>query len=53
MEFGFDDTNFERFVITFESQQYLKTKDGKTLNYVMFFPADSEITPLIQHILLY
>lgn len=42
MEFGFDDTNFERFVITFESQQYLKTKDGKTLNYVMFFPAGDD-----------
>lgn len=39
MEFGFDDVNFERFVITFESQQYLKTKDKKTLNYLMLFPA--------------
>ena len=38
MEIGFKNTNFEKFVIAFESQQYHKTEEGKTVNYVMFFP---------------
>ncbi len=41
LEIGFKNTAFEKFVITFESQQYNKTKDGKTKNYVMFFPASA------------
>lgn len=42
MEIGFkNNTSFEKFIVTFESQQYNKTKDGKTKNYVMFFPAET------------
>ena len=40
MEIGFLNTSFKKFVITFESQQYEKTEDGKSVNYIMFFPAD-------------
>ena len=39
LEIGFKSTKFEKFIITFESQQYNKTKDAKTQNYVIFFPA--------------
>lgn len=39
MEIGFKSEDFKKFVVTFESQQYNKTKDGKTQNFVMFFPA--------------
>lgn len=42
MEIGFKNTDFKRFVITFETQQYNKTKDGKTCNYIIFFPAGSD-----------
>ncbi len=42
MQIGFKATSFERFVITFESQQYNKTKDSKSLNYVMFFPVGQD-----------
>lgn len=38
MEIGFKNTNFKRFIITFESQQFTKTKDGKSVNYIIFFP---------------
>ncbi|MDE6867512.1 MAG: hypothetical protein K2J83_00005 [Clostridia bacterium] len=38
MEIGFKNTVFERFVIRFESQQYVKTKDSKSQNYVIFYP---------------
>ena len=31
---------FKKFIITFESQQYSKTEDGKTVNYIIFFPAE-------------
>lgn len=41
-EFGFESVDFERFVITLESQQYVKTKDGKTSNYILVFPADED-----------
>ena len=34
------DLPFEKFVITFESQQYSKTEDGKSVNYIMFFPVE-------------
>ncbi len=40
MEIGFRNLNFEKFVITFESQQYFKTEDSKTVNYIMFFPSE-------------
>lgn len=39
MEIGFKNTNFKKFVIAFESQQFAKTEEGKTTNYIMFFPA--------------
>lgn len=51
MEIGFKDKNnagdngdenslqFKQFVITFESQQYSQTKDGKSTNYIVFEPA--------------
>lgn len=39
LEIGLKNTAFEKFVITFESQQYVKTKDNKSKNYVMLFPA--------------
>lgn len=38
MEIGFRNTDFKKFIITFESQQYAKTEAGKTLNYIIFFP---------------
>ncbi|MBD5584760.1 MAG: hypothetical protein HDQ88_06730 [Clostridia bacterium] len=44
MTIGFDKPNetlgFEKFVITFESQQYYQTKDGKTTNYLIFTPVE-------------
>lgn len=42
MEIGFKNTAFERFVIKFESQQYTKTKDAKSQNYVIFYPHADE-----------
>ena len=39
MEIGFKNTYFTRYIIAFESQQASKTEDGKTVNYLMFFPA--------------
>lgn len=33
--------DFERFILTFESQQYSQTKDGKSVNYIIFAPADN------------
>lgn len=39
MEIGFKNTAFKRFIIAFESQQFAKTEEGKTVNYVIFFPA--------------
>ena len=47
MEIGFKEVNFEKFVITFESQQHAKTEDGKTVNYIMFFPAGEKVRVLI------
>ena len=40
MKIGFANTSFEKFVITFESQVYNKIKENKSLNYLMFFPAE-------------
>ena len=42
MEIGFEEVNFDKFVITFETQQFNMTKDEKTTNYVIFVPAKSE-----------
>ena len=42
MEIGFESYNFKKFIITFESQQYVQTKDGKTSNYVMFYPNEEK-----------
>lgn len=39
MTLGFENISFERFIIKFESQHYVKNKDGKAVNYVIFFPA--------------
>ena len=39
MDIGFASLSFEKFIITFESQQYNKTKDNKAQNYVIFTPA--------------
>lgn len=42
MEIGFESYDFKKFVITFESQQYTQTKDGKTTNYVIFYPNEDK-----------
>lgn len=48
MEIGFETTSFDRYIIKFESQQYNKTKDNKTSNYIIFFPAeDGKVNALI------
>lgn len=44
MELGFElgadeQLGFESFVLTFEGQQYSQTKEGKSVNYVVFKPA--------------
>lgn len=41
MEIGFESYTFKKFIITFESQQYVQTKDGKTTNYIVFYPKDT------------
>lgn len=38
MEIGFEEVNFDKFVITFEAQQYRMTEDEKTVNYIIFLP---------------
>lgn len=40
MTVGFYNLTFERFTIRFQSQQYNKTKDGVTSNYLIFVPDD-------------
>ena len=40
MEIGFLNTSFKKFIITFESQQYEKTEEGKSVNYIIFFSTD-------------
>ncbi len=42
MQIGFEELNFQKFVIVFESQQYSMTKDEKTSNYVIFIPVEGE-----------
>lgn len=40
MSLGFSSTAFERYIITFQSQQYVATEDSKTENFVIFTPAE-------------
>ena len=48
MEIGFEELNFKKFVVAFESQQYNMTKDEKTTNYVIFIPdADGKVKAVI------
>ena len=46
MEIGFSDNGsglgFEKYILTFESQQYTQTKDGKSTNYLVFEPSESD-----------
>ncbi len=58
MEVGFGDpanspeynVEYKYFVITFESQQYSQTKDGKTTNYIVFEPSENnELKVYITH----
>ncbi len=36
MTIGFENYTFDRYIIKFQSQQYYKTEDGVTTNYVVF-----------------
>lgn len=47
MEIGFESYSFKKFIIAFESQQYTQTKDGKTTNYVIFYPNDDGVQVVI------
>lgn len=48
MEIGFETTSFDKYIIKFESQQYNRTKDNRTANYVLFFPAaEGKVNALI------
>ncbi len=56
MEIGFVDENnkdgklqFEKFVLTFESQQYSQTKDGKSTNYIIFVNDNGSLKAYIAH----
>lgn len=43
-ELGTDETlDFEKLVITFESQQYTQTKDEKTVNYIVLYPTADKL----------
>lgn len=44
MEIGFENLDFKKVIITFEGQQFSQTKDGKSINYIMFAPAEAENT---------
>ena len=39
MEIGFANTDFERYVIKFQSQQHLLTKESVTENFIVFTPS--------------
>ena len=39
---SFEGCSATKFIITFESQQYSKTEDGKTVNYIIFFPEGND-----------
>lgn len=47
MEIGFEEINFEKFVITFETQQFGMTEDKKTVNYIIFVPAEGGVNAVI------
>lgn len=47
MEIGFEELNFDKFVVTFETQQYSMTEDKKTVNYIIFLPAESGVKVLV------
>lgn len=50
MRIGFEELSFEKFVISFESQQYNMTEDEKTTNYIIFIPvenSDSQVYAVI------
>ena len=48
--FGYSKVEYKYFVITFESQQYSQTKDGKSTNYIVFAPAaDNKLGVYITH----
>lgn len=40
MKIGFASTNFKKFIISFQSQQYLKTEDKICENFLVFAPTD-------------
>ncbi len=40
MEIGFENLDFDKYVIAFESQEYNQTKAGKSKNYIIFTPAE-------------
>ncbi len=42
MEIGFEELDFVKTILTFESQQFSQTKDEKTTNYIVFTVADAE-----------
>lgn len=42
MEIGFANTDFERYVIRFQSQQYVLTEDKITENYIVVTPSQEE-----------
>lgn len=42
LKIGFEGVDFTRFVITFESQQYTQTDDGKSQNFIAFVPSATE-----------
>ncbi|MGN1373306.1 MAG: hypothetical protein ACI4VK_04590 [Candidatus Coproplasma sp.] len=42
MVIGFANTDFERYVIQFQSQQYVLSEDKITKNYIVFTPSASE-----------
>ena len=44
LEIGFTSLDFDKFTITFESQQYNATKDGKSVNYVVLVPDGEKLS---------
>ena len=42
MVIGFESVNFSKFIIKFQSQQYLKTEDNITENYLVFIPGEND-----------
>lgn len=42
IKLSFTNLNFKRYIIKFQSQQYVLTKDGKSENYLIFEPVDNK-----------